>query len=245
MNHYGTLRDYRFADKDADDIRGTNIYGLNDEKLGDIDDVVFDHSTGDIRYVVVDSGGWLSSKKFLVPADRLRPSTMHKDDYHADLTKAQIEQFPPYNEKDIDDADRWRQYDDRYQKQMTTGGGVMHRTDSSDRIITPPASEGLPSGAASRSSAPITSAPVTSEGVASRFDETSGRDLSVNPNSSATGAVNMGPGTLSRPHLGQRWTNFEDSIRRDRPRIASSCNVCKFTPESAESVNRDRPRKIS
>ena len=41
MNHYGTLRDYRFSDKDADDIRGSNVYGLNDDKLGDIDDAEY------------------------------------------------------------------------------------------------------------------------------------------------------------------------------------------------------------
>jgi uncharacterized protein YrrD len=69
MPHYGTLRDYHFTDVDeaTDDIRGAKVYGLNDEKLGKIDDVIFDHSTGDIRYVVVDTGGLLSSKKFIVP----------------------------------------------------------------------------------------------------------------------------------------------------------------------------------
>ena len=55
MAHYGTLRDYRFADKDVDDIRGSNIYGVDDEKLGDIDDVIFDHATGDIR---CGNAGW-------------------------------------------------------------------------------------------------------------------------------------------------------------------------------------------
>jgi sporulation protein YlmC with PRC-barrel domain len=240
MNHYGTLRDYRFADKDIDDIRGSNIYGVDDEKLGDIDDVIFDHSTGDIRYVVVDSGGWLSSKKFLVPADRLRPSTKHDDDYQVDMTKAQIEQFPPYNEKDIDDTKRWSDYDDRYQKQMTTDGGVMHRSDSPDRIITPPADQ-IPASTASRASAPIASEPVG--GISSRRADT--RDLTANPNSSATGAVNMGPGTASGRHLGRRWTNFEEGIRRDRTQIASTCNVCKFTPESSSTVDRDRARKVS
>src|SRR5581483_2546236 len=69
MAHYGTLRDYRFADNETeDDIRGSNVYSAqNDDKLGDIDDVIFDHSTGEIRYVVIDTGGWLSSKKFIVP----------------------------------------------------------------------------------------------------------------------------------------------------------------------------------
>ena len=74
MAHYGTLRDYHFVDNEsADDIRGgSKVYGLNNEKLGKIDDVIFDHSTGQIRYVVVDTGGWLSSKKFIVPSHRLQ-----------------------------------------------------------------------------------------------------------------------------------------------------------------------------
>ena len=32
------------------------MYGLDDEKLGKVDDVIFDHATGSIRYVVVDTG---------------------------------------------------------------------------------------------------------------------------------------------------------------------------------------------
>ncbi len=48
MTHFGTLRDYRFTDVDeaTDDIRGAKVYGLDDEKLGKIDDVIFDHATG-------------------------------------------------------------------------------------------------------------------------------------------------------------------------------------------------------
>ena len=45
MAQYGMLRDYRLTDA-AEDIRGSKLYGLNDEKLGVIDDVIFDHSTG-------------------------------------------------------------------------------------------------------------------------------------------------------------------------------------------------------
>ena len=48
MTHIGTLRDYRFTNVDeaTDDIRGAKVYGLDDEKLGKIDDVIFDHATG-------------------------------------------------------------------------------------------------------------------------------------------------------------------------------------------------------
>jgi len=200
MNHYGTLRDYSFADKDIDDIRGSHVYGVDDEKLGKIDDVVFNHATGDIQYVVIDSGGWLSSKKFLVPAERLRPSVEHKNDYSVSLTKKQIESFPPYDEKATDDGDRWKEYDDRYQKMMTDGE-IMHRKDSPDRIITPPATE-IPAVAAAS-------------------------DVS------------------SRSYLDQRWNKFEDRVRRDRVQIASTCGVCKFTPETSATLDRDRARKVS
>ena len=40
MAHYGTLKDTRIGDA-AEDIRGSHLYGLNDEKLGKIDDVIF------------------------------------------------------------------------------------------------------------------------------------------------------------------------------------------------------------
>ena len=96
MAHYGTLRDYRFADAEAtDDIRGSSVYGRDDEKLGKIDDVIFDHATGNIQYVVIDTGGWLSSKKFIIPPDRLRDSAKHKDDFQMSATKKQVEAFPP------------------------------------------------------------------------------------------------------------------------------------------------------
>jgi sporulation protein YlmC with PRC-barrel domain len=48
MAQCGRLRDYRLTN-DAEDMRGSKLYGMNDEKLGKIDDVIFDHSTGDIR----------------------------------------------------------------------------------------------------------------------------------------------------------------------------------------------------
>jgi len=103
MAHYGRLRDYRFSG-DVDDIRGSSLYGVDDEKLGKIDDVIFDHSTATIQYAVVDSGGWLSSKKFLVSADRIRPDTKHEDDFYADMTKQQIEALPRYDEDKFNKA---------------------------------------------------------------------------------------------------------------------------------------------
>jgi sporulation protein YlmC with PRC-barrel domain len=137
MAHYGTLRDHRFDD-DVDDIRGASLYGMDDEKLGKIDDVIFDHGSGAIRYMVVDSGGWLSSKKFLIPADRIRPYAKHEDDFYADMTKKQIEALPQYDEDSFkgDNDPDWSDYDERYRKSLETTGDVLHR-ESSTHMITP------------------------------------------------------------------------------------------------------------
>jgi uncharacterized protein YrrD len=85
MSHQGTLSNYPLTES-TEDIRGAKLYGVGDEKLGKIDDVIFDHSTGNINYVVVDTGGWLSTKKFIVPANRLRVSDKHDGDFTVDLT---------------------------------------------------------------------------------------------------------------------------------------------------------------
>src|SRR5438309_10590068 len=112
MAHYGRLGNYQFPDA-AEDIRGATLYGLNDDKLGKIDDVIFDHASGNIRYVVVDTGGWLSSKKFVIPPDRLRPSAKHENDYEVTASKEQIEHFPPYNESDVESEDKWERSEER------------------------------------------------------------------------------------------------------------------------------------
>ncbi len=128
MEHYGILRDYRFEGQTIDDIRGASIYGTDDDKLGKIDDVIFDHTTGVIRYVVVDAGGWLSSERFVVPADRLRPSSKHKNDFEVSLTKEQIKKFPAYDEDTLDSADRWQDYEMRYRAAWSNVPQVAGRT---------------------------------------------------------------------------------------------------------------------
>jgi sporulation protein YlmC with PRC-barrel domain len=134
MSHYGTLKETRFENA-SEDIRGSHLYGLNDEKLGKIDDVIFDHSTGFIRYVVVETGGWFTTKQFIVPADGLRASAKHTDDFEVSLTKNQIESFPPYDESVLDSDRKWADYEGRYRSKWVADP-VMHRAET-DRNITP------------------------------------------------------------------------------------------------------------
>jgi len=137
MARYGTLGDYRFADTQeaAIDIRGSKVYGLKDQELGKIADVVFDEATGAIVFAVVDTGGWLSSNKFIVPTQNIRPSLQHENDFLVDLTKEQIERFPAYDGKALTSEEHWADYESRYRSKWVESP-VMHR-EATDRNVTP------------------------------------------------------------------------------------------------------------
>jgi sporulation protein YlmC with PRC-barrel domain len=205
MANYGMLRDYRFTDA-TEDIRGAKLYGLDDEKLGKIDDVIFDYSTGLIRYVVVDTGGWLSTKQFIVPAERLRASAKHDDDFTVDLTKAQVESFPPYIETDLESDEQWLDYEGRYRSKWEADP-VMHRAQT-DRNITPTTQQMLensPSAAARRETvgdAEIEDAESVEPGFAAG---TSTVEID-------TSAVGIGP----------RWDTFQDRLRERRKELIST-----------------------
>jgi len=223
MPHYGLLRDYRFDDLGTDeDIRGSNVYGRDDEKLGKIDDVIFDHSTGAIRYVVVDTGGWFTHKKFLVPPHRLHSSAEHKDDFAVNLDKQQIETLPPYNESDVESEDKWKAYEKRYDEAWHAGP-VQHRK-GSDRDITPTPQE-MPaeSGSIGSQLTPSERAEVNSRIIPAGSDE-------VTISSSAVG-------------IGSRWLTFEERLRQRRRDITRACTTCTVGPASdraSESAAQER-----
>ena len=146
MAIYANLRDYHFSEE-VDDIRGSAIYGVDDEKLGKIDDVIFDSNSGELRYLVVDTGGWLKSHRFIIPARQVRvaPDRNGKDHYYVSLTKEQIKKFPPYDEKLLERDEHWDDYERRYEAAWSMGP-VLHQEDST-RVITPSADEVPSTGA--------------------------------------------------------------------------------------------------
>jgi len=216
MAQCGMLRDYRFTN-DAEDIRGSKLYGLNDEKLGKIDDVIFDHSTGDIRYVVVDTGGWLSTKKFVVPADRIRASAEHKDDFAVDLNKQQIESFPEYKESDLESDEQWADYEGRYRSKWEADP-VMHRAET-DRNITPTTyqMEGNLSSERAEGRTDIVGAGTNRTNTTGGSDEledtgafdTEGYAASTDTVYIDSNAIGIGP----------RWDTFQDRLRERRKEV--------------------------
>jgi uncharacterized protein YrrD len=139
MPHYGILRDHKM--EDVDDLRGADVYGVNDEKLGTIDDVIFDHSSGDIRYIVLKTGGVLSRKKVMVPANRVEPYGNHDDKFYAELDKERLEMLPEFNDETMKAQGDWSTYEKDYEKRWNHGAVMYNK--NTGRIITPPHNEGL------------------------------------------------------------------------------------------------------
>lgn len=94
---FATLRD--LPDREASEyLRGADVYGAEEEKLGTVDDAIVDASTGELRYLIVDAG-WLSTRKFMVPADQVF-GFGESDDLFVNLTRKQAKSLPP-------PEDRW------------------------------------------------------------------------------------------------------------------------------------------
>lgn len=196
MAHVGTLRDYEFA-SEAEDIRGSKLYGNDNEKLGTIDDVIFDHGTGEIRYVVVIAEEWLDNRKFLVPGNRLSPSAENEDDFSVPLSKEQVERLPAFDEKTLERNEDWSNYERKYNL-VWEEEPVMHIKGTDRVLIQPHAME--ESAGSDGGTAELRSPMGTSPGEAS---------------AKTTSAIR------------RRWQTFEDTLRNNRAALLERCGVCQ------------------
>ena len=239
MPHFHTLNDFRFKETEAD-IRGADIYGVNDEKLGKIDDVIFDHE-GDIKYVVVDTGNWLSHHKFLVPADRVHNYERDPKAFQVDMLKKHVERFPKFDKSMLSSEDEWRDYEKHYRDWVETGD-VLHQSGTAN-IITPPPDE-------------TTAEPSLTQGTGPTGQ---GRRVDLTPRRFATGEVSA-PSSMPMPHeatpephaveprsreaqrpIGSlpdlepsaveqpfdRFERFREAVRENCGQITSGCSVCE------------------
>ncbi|MFC6204150.1 DUF2382 domain-containing protein [Psychrobacter urativorans] len=94
------------------DPTGKTAYGVNEEKIGKIDGALVEDTTGRIRYLIVDAGGWFSSKEVLVPAGLAR--IVGDDVFFDSLTKSQVEAMEQY------DHDYQYSYKEQYENDRKT-----------------------------------------------------------------------------------------------------------------------------
>ena len=85
----------------SDRVEGTAVY--NDlDKLGSIDDLMIDKRSGQIRYAVLEFGGFLGmgTDRYPLPWNMLKYDTA-KDGYVVPLDKAKLENAPRYPSNDL------------------------------------------------------------------------------------------------------------------------------------------------
>ncbi len=95
-------------------LRSINgIIGFNlkssDGALGKVTDFNFDDEDWIIRYAVVDTGGWLTGRKVLMPPHKIDRIDMQNQNLEVELTKNQVEKSPPISA----DEPVSRQYEDQ------------------------------------------------------------------------------------------------------------------------------------
>ncbi len=95
-------------------IRGTNLYGTDHERLGTVHDALIDDGTGELRYLLIDSG-WLRSHRFVVPADQVFAYN-DSDDLYANLRKADVESLPELRDDTLLTTDALARYDSDYRR---------------------------------------------------------------------------------------------------------------------------------
>jgi hypothetical protein len=236
MAHYATLNEYQF-DEDIADIRGSKMYGEGGQDLGRVRDVVFDHSSGDIEYLVVDNG---HERRVLVPVNRVYRTVTDEDSFSSDLTAEDLEHMPAFDEKVLRNDRQWRDYrklhegtlpdrkmvDQEYKREWVEDP-VQNRPDAPAHDITPTPDE------MSSNVTPINRGrmddyvpDLTPQRLAPVFGATQddSEKLEMVPQvghsrGPAAGYISAG--------LGAKWEGFAEQIKRDLHEIRGKCERCE------------------
>jgi uncharacterized protein YrrD len=109
----------------ADRVEGTRVYDPQGNKLGSIDTVMIDKSSGQVAYAVLSFGGILGIGRshFPLPWHQLRYDT-RQDGYVVSVTEEQLNQAPRYDAGEtVDWTDSgWRGSIDDYYRTGDRGG---------------------------------------------------------------------------------------------------------------------------
>jgi sporulation protein YlmC with PRC-barrel domain len=97
-------------------VEGTTVYGTDGDKLGSIDELMIDKTSGQVRYAALEFGGFLGigSDRYPLPWSTLKYD-VEKGGYVVAVTKSQLEGAPRYETGTPPDyTDEYRGGIDRY-----------------------------------------------------------------------------------------------------------------------------------
>jgi hypothetical protein len=84
---------------------GLDVYGPDSHKVGAVDGFIVDADARRVNYIVIDSGGWFTSRRLLLPIGH---ATLAQDrtSLQVDVTRDELRHLPEY------EADRFREFTD-------------------------------------------------------------------------------------------------------------------------------------
>jgi sporulation protein YlmC with PRC-barrel domain len=105
----------------SDRVEGTNVYNSVGDKLGSIDELMIDKRSGQVRYAVLEFGGFLGmgTDRYPLPWNMLKYDTS-KDGYVVPLEKEQLAGAPRYADESRPD------YNDEYGRRVNDYYGVPY-----------------------------------------------------------------------------------------------------------------------
>ena len=237
MAHYSTLQDYRF-DADIDDIRGARLYGDGGAELAKIKDVVFEHGTGNIEYLVADEG---HDRCVLVPVTEVRTAITSDRDFDSELTRADMERLPAFQSRMLKHDKEWHDFLElhrnawrdrenaalREYKEEWVDDPVEHRKDDVAHTITPiegPA-ENVRSIDGGRGIEDDYVPDLTPQRLAPIFTKTENTSDKLNMVPQAE--QSRGPAAeYATAGLGSKWNGYQEMLRRELPRLRGACQTC-------------------
>lgn len=79
------------------DLHGFKI-SAKDGEIGSVYDFYFNDTNWTVCWIVIDTGGWLTGRRLLLPADKVDPPDWNEETIPVELTKEQIRKSPPTSE---------------------------------------------------------------------------------------------------------------------------------------------------
>ena len=85
----------------SDRVEGTDVYNSAGDKLGSIDELMIDKRSGQVRYAVLEFGGFLGmgTDRYPLPWNMLKYDTT-REGYVVPLDTAKLDKAPRYDEND-------------------------------------------------------------------------------------------------------------------------------------------------
>jgi sporulation protein YlmC with PRC-barrel domain len=86
----------------SDKVEGTNVYNTAGDKLGSVDDLIIDKRSGQVRYAVLEFGGFLGmgTDRYPMPCNILKYDT-DKVGYVVPLDKDKLSKAPRYSRDEV------------------------------------------------------------------------------------------------------------------------------------------------